>query len=176
MSGMPCVFCAATCSARSRRASRPPWILGCRVFTRPSMISGKPVCWETSVTFRPAWRSVCAEPPVDSRSTPRSLKERATSTNPLLSETESSARRIGRSGVGMLDDSRRCRLARQLSLRAFLLQGPFDLGGIVRDWALHHQLLGAADHAGLAQIDAVHQRQLAALDAQPPAAALRQLQ
>ena len=63
--------------------------------------------------------------------------------------------------------------ARQLSLGAFLLQGPFDLGGVVVDRALHHQLLGAPDHARLAEIDAVRQRQVAALHPQAPAAALR---
>src|SRR5262245_44296014 len=171
MSAMPCAFCAATCSGRSRRASRPPWILGCRVFTRPSMISGNPVCSETSVTARPAWRSVWAEPPVDSSCTPRSARERASSIRPLLSETESRARRIGRSVAGIPGDSRAVGGARQLSLAAFLLQGPFDLGGVVLDRALHHQLLGAADRAGLAEIDAVRQRQFAALHAQAPAAA-----
>ena len=38
---MPC--CAMTASSVPRRPSRPPWIFGCSVFTRPSMISGKPV-------------------------------------------------------------------------------------------------------------------------------------
>ena len=32
----------------------PPWIFGCRVFTRPSIISGKPVCADTSRTGTPA--------------------------------------------------------------------------------------------------------------------------
>ena len=36
--------------ASSRRASRPPWMRGCSVFTRPSSISGKPVYSATSVT------------------------------------------------------------------------------------------------------------------------------
>jgi putative ABC transport system permease protein len=41
-----------------------------------------------------------AVPPVDSRSTPSACRPRASSTTPVLSETESSARRTGwRSGV-----------------------------------------------------------------------------
>src|SRR6516162_2563650 len=40
-------------------ASRPPWILGCSVFTRPSIISGKPVTSETSSTATPASASRC---------------------------------------------------------------------------------------------------------------------
>jgi hypothetical protein len=51
---MPCAASAAMCAGRSRRASRPPWMRGCRVFTRPSSISGKPVTSATSVTGRPA--------------------------------------------------------------------------------------------------------------------------
>ena len=34
---------AITASSMPRRPSRPPWIFGCSVLTRPSMISGKPV-------------------------------------------------------------------------------------------------------------------------------------
>ena len=47
-------FCVAGMSVR--RARMPPWIAGCRVFTRPSMISGKPVWSLTSITFSPASR------------------------------------------------------------------------------------------------------------------------
>jgi hypothetical protein len=61
---------AAMCSGRSRRASRPPCMRGCRVLTRPSSISGKPVTSDTSVTGRPASASSLAVPPVDSRRTP----------------------------------------------------------------------------------------------------------
>src|SRR5438477_300031 len=53
---MSCCFMAAAWSGLSRRASRPPWILGCSVLTRPSIISGKPVTSETSVTGNPRSR------------------------------------------------------------------------------------------------------------------------
>ena len=63
----------------------PPWILGCSVFTRPSIISGNPVTSLTSRTGNPAPRSVRAVPPVDSSSTPSSWRPRAKSTIPVLS-------------------------------------------------------------------------------------------
>ena len=44
---------ARRCSARSRRPSRPPWICGTSVFTRPSRISGKPV-WSRHLLHRHA--------------------------------------------------------------------------------------------------------------------------
>ncbi len=56
------------CSSRRRSASKPAWIRGCNVFTRPSSISGNPVTDATSVTGRPASRSVRAVPPVDTSS------------------------------------------------------------------------------------------------------------
>ena len=49
---MPCS--AITASSMPRRPSSPPWIFGCSVLTRPSMISGKPVWLETSRTATPA--------------------------------------------------------------------------------------------------------------------------
>ena len=51
---MPCSVIAAACSGASRTPSRPPCTTGCRVFTRPSIISGKPVSSATSFTGRPA--------------------------------------------------------------------------------------------------------------------------
>ena len=89
--GMPCAASAAMCSGTSRRASRPPWMVGCSVFTRPSSISGKPVWSATSVTARPASASSFAVPPVDSSLTPSALSSRANSSTPVLSETESRA-------------------------------------------------------------------------------------
>jgi hypothetical protein len=50
------------------------------------MISGKPVCSETSVTGTPASVSSFAVPPVERISTPRSLQPRAKSARPVLSE------------------------------------------------------------------------------------------
>ena len=47
----------AMSSARPRRARMPPWTAGCSVFTRPSMISGKPVTAEMPVTGTPASRA-----------------------------------------------------------------------------------------------------------------------
>src|SRR5690348_17347122 len=60
------------------------------------MISGKPVTSATSDTCTPASRSDLAVPPVETRLTFRSERARAKSTTPVLSETEISARRIGR--------------------------------------------------------------------------------
>ena len=57
-----------------RTASNPPCTRGCSVFTRPSIISGKPVNSETSATARPAAFSAAAVPPVETISMPRALK------------------------------------------------------------------------------------------------------
>src|SRR5687767_8492224 len=75
----------------SRRASRPPWIVGCKVLTRPSSISGKPVWSATSVTASPASASSWAVPPVDSSPMPSAASSRASATMPVLSDTEISA-------------------------------------------------------------------------------------
>src|SRR5690606_13337906 len=78
-------------SGRSRRARSPAWTAGCRVLTRPSIISG---CFVTSLTSRtgsPASRSVRAVPPVDSRFKPSSCSAAANWTTPVLSETLISA-------------------------------------------------------------------------------------
>ena len=58
------------------------------------MISGKPVCSETSTTGTPAARIALAEPPVDRISTPFSARNRASASSPVLSDTEISARRM----------------------------------------------------------------------------------
>ena len=113
MVGMPCSPSAAMCSGRSRRASRPPWILGCSVFTRPSSISGKPVWSATSVTGRPCSASSLAVPPVESSFTPRAFSSLASSTMPVLSDTDSSAVRVVIRGplifLGMLKSFRSAR-------------------------------------------------------------------
>ena len=83
----------------SRRPRMPPWICGTSVFTRPSRISGKPVCSDTSFTGTPASRSALAEPPVDRISTPLAASACANGTRPVLSETEISARRMGTMSV-----------------------------------------------------------------------------
>ena len=56
--------------ACARRARMPPWIFGCSVLTRPSIISGKPVTSDTCTTARPASASALAVPPVDTSSKP----------------------------------------------------------------------------------------------------------
>ena len=63
-----------SCSALPRIASNPPCTRGCSVFTRPSIISGKPVNSETSATARPAAFSAAAVPPVETISMPCAFK------------------------------------------------------------------------------------------------------
>src|SRR6185312_3777103 len=87
-----------------RRPSRPPCTFGCRVLTRPSMISGKPVSVETSVTGTPAWRNAPAVPPVETRATPSASSPCARSARPVLSETLSSARRTGTRVASNMDN------------------------------------------------------------------------
>ena len=93
---MPCACIDAAWSLFSRIASRPPCTLGCSVFTRPSIISGKPVSSDTSSTLSPASASALRVPPVETSSTPRSASARASSTSPLLSDTEMRAREMRR--------------------------------------------------------------------------------
>ncbi len=80
-------------SASLRSARIPPWTRGWSVLTRPSSISGKPVTAATSVTGRPASRSARAVPPVDTSSKPARARPAANAASPVLSETDSSARR-----------------------------------------------------------------------------------
>src|SRR6202041_915355 len=89
---MPCAFIACACSALSRSASNPPCTFGCKVLTRPSIISGKPVSSETSLTFNPAAAIALAVPPVETRSMPWAASARANSISPDLSETDNNAR------------------------------------------------------------------------------------
>src|SRR5687767_12433640 len=89
---MPAARSASICEGSSRRASRPAWIFGCRVFTRPPSISAKPVYADTSVTARPSFCRSRAVPPVERISTPSAASARANSTTPDLSETLTSAR------------------------------------------------------------------------------------
>src|ERR1700679_1754376 len=64
------------------------------------MISGKPVTSDTSVTASPESRSAFDVPPVESSVTPCRARPLAKSTKPDLSDTESNARRTGRSVIG----------------------------------------------------------------------------
>src|SRR5262249_3981499 len=81
------------CAGIERSARMPPWMAGCSVFTRPSIISGKPVTRSTGVTGTPCWASSAAVPPVERISTSCRTSPRANSTTPLLSETLIKARR-----------------------------------------------------------------------------------
>jgi hypothetical protein len=69
----------------------PPWTAGCSVFTRPSIISGKPVTSATVVTGRPTSVSARAVPPVETSVNPRATRPRPRSAMPVLSETLSRA-------------------------------------------------------------------------------------
>src|SRR5689334_24150791 len=97
MPSIPWAFIASACSFLARSASSPPCTLGCSVLTRPSIISGKPVSSEMSETARPASRNALAVPPVEISATPWRARPLAKSTSPVLSETDSNARRMGRS-------------------------------------------------------------------------------
>src|SRR6516164_1495184 len=125
----------------SRRASRPPWIFGCSVLTRPSSISGKPVCEATSVTAMPASARSLAVPPVDNRRMPSAASSRASSTTPVLSETEISA------CIAILSRARsRARSLDQLVLEELAAQRvavdaePFGRTALVAAGLLHHDL------------------------------------
>src|SRR5579862_7368898 len=98
---IPCCLTAAWCWGFDRMASNPPWTLGCRVFTRPSSISGNPVKSETSLTFRQFSRSNFAVPPVESSSTCSAASLDASSSTPVLSLTLINAREILRMGTSM---------------------------------------------------------------------------
>src|SRR5688572_16145992 len=112
MRGMSCF--SMTASSMPRRPSRPPCTRGCSVLTRPSMISGKPVYVETSVTGMPASASRRAVPPVLSNSTLRAARARAKSTSPVLSETDSRALRIVTS-IERQDSGRKAELSELLT-------------------------------------------------------------
>ena len=90
--------------------------LGWSVFTRPSIISGKPVSSETSRTASPASRSALAVPPVETSSTPCRASACPSSASPVLSETDSKARAIFTSVMSFLHSTVRqeARLSSQL--------------------------------------------------------------
>src|SRR5664280_480048 len=99
---MPCACIDAACSLLPRIASSPPCTFGCRVLTRPSIISGKPVSAATSMTSRPASFSALAVPPVDTSSTPKPASAVAKSMRPVLSDTDSKARTMRRGWLIMM--------------------------------------------------------------------------
>src|SRR6188508_2026079 len=132
---MPCCSIAAMCSTLSRRASRPPWIAGCSVLTRPSSISGKPVCAATSVTSSPASARSRAVPPVESSFTPSDASSRARSSTPVLSETEIRACMAG--DPPSLDEL----VLDELAAQGVAIDAePFGGAALVALGVLHHRL------------------------------------
>ena len=75
----------ASCRLLDMSASRPACTLGCRVFTRPSRHSGKPVSSSTGVTGTPAAAIRAAVLPVETISTPAACRPDARSSRPFLS-------------------------------------------------------------------------------------------
>src|SRR5699024_9782531 len=76
-------------------ARMPECTRGCKVFTRPSRTSGKPVSCSTSMTGTPASAIFFAVEPVETISTPTACKPCASSSRPVLSYTLTRARRMG---------------------------------------------------------------------------------
>ncbi|SHW60045.1 Uncharacterised protein [Mycobacteroides abscessus subsp. abscessus] len=87
-SSKPCTPSSSSwvrCSSRRVSASTPACTCGCRVFTRPSSTSGKPVTSSTGVTGIDAAAMVFAVDPVDTSSTPAAWRPLASSSSPVLS-------------------------------------------------------------------------------------------
>ncbi|CKM14169.1 Uncharacterised protein [Streptococcus pneumoniae] len=87
MSSILLSLAASKWLSKSRRARSPPWIFGWRVFTRPSIISGKPVTSSIAMVSTPALSRATLVPPVEIISQPSFLSSWANSTMPALSET-----------------------------------------------------------------------------------------
>src|ERR1035441_8995531 len=94
MGEMPWAWMAAMCAGLPRMARMPPAMVGCKVLTRPSSISGNPVTSLTSATGMPASRIRRAVPPVEMSSAPMAARAEANSRMPVLSVTLSSTREI----------------------------------------------------------------------------------
>ena len=91
---IPYLAKVSICEALSLLANKAAWILGCKVLTRPSNISGNSIISLTSITEIPASDSKQAVPPVDKISTPPCCKARANATTPFLSDVLIKARCI----------------------------------------------------------------------------------
>src|SRR5450631_1515431 len=149
----------------SRLARMPPCTLGCSVFTRPSIIPGKPVCSATSVTTTPFSLRSCAVPPVERICTPCVSSARASSTTPVLSETLmrarwtfivlSSRRRPGSNHWAPAFAGVTCRLiqpvllqllAEGIAVQAEQLRGAGLVALGLEHHDLEHRLLDGADH------------------------------
>jgi hypothetical protein len=94
---MPCACSAARARQVAARQQAAVDDFGCSVLTRPSSISGKPVCSATSVTGRPASRAAWRCRRWTAASRPARAGRGRTRATPVLSETEISA--VGH-GVG----------------------------------------------------------------------------
>ncbi len=94
---IPCAFIAGSMLADYPAAPATPHVsFGCSVLTRPSIISGKPVTSETSVTFNPAIAQKSRGPPGADQFNFEFPRQRGREFgSPVLSETEISARRTG---------------------------------------------------------------------------------
>lgn len=72
----------------------PPCTAGCKVFTRPPSISGAPDISETSLTGIPVFLILLAVPPLATNVNPKLFNSVANSIKPVLSETDSKARKM----------------------------------------------------------------------------------
>src|SRR6266480_4298604 len=119
----------------------PACSLGCRVFTRPSSISGKPVWSATSVATRPCSARSFAVPPVDRILILNRARPRANSARPLLSDTLTSAVRMG---IMQVDGVRRSHLYFErldfLSQRIAVDPEHFGGNGLVSLGPVEHEL------------------------------------
>ncbi|EKD76716.1 MAG: hypothetical protein ACD_43C00012G0001 [uncultured bacterium] len=82
------------CSTLLRTAKIPPCTFGCKVLTRPSIISGKSVKSSIVRTAIPESCRRLAVPPVETISIPCSTNSRQNSSMPVLLETLTKARLI----------------------------------------------------------------------------------
>ena len=91
MNSIPFSLSACKWEGSSRRANSAPCTLGCKVLTRPSHISGKPVTSEIPIVCTPASSNRRWVPPVAIISQPCCCKPCTNSTNPVLSLTLTNA-------------------------------------------------------------------------------------
>src|ERR1035441_1178621 len=127
---------AAMCAGLSRMARMPPAMVGCRVLTRPSSISGNPVTSLTSATGMPASRSRRAVPPVEISSAPMAARPEANSMMPVLSVTLSSTQQVcdlGGGDAGSAKQASRAAGGDQFGAHGGEAGGEFDDAGLIGD-------------------------------------------
>src|SRR5690606_33142243 len=104
----------------------------------------------TSMTAKPASRRAFAVPPVESRVTPCRVSARASSTRPVLSETESSARRTRTCNVRSVSAVGEAELPQLLAQRAPVdaedFRGPALVALRVFQHGLEQRFLDLAQH------------------------------